>query len=156
VPASERSLKAAFLYKFAGYVRWPEAANSPRLTIGVVAANDFARELADMTLNRTVSNRPIDVRRVSLGDPLDGLAILFIGRDAGEQQPQVLRDTQQRPILTVTETEGALAQGSIINFTVEEERVRFEVALRTAERSGLRLNAPLLAVAKHVYREAPP
>jgi hypothetical protein len=56
------------------------------------------------------------------------------------------------PVLTVTESEGALAQGSIINFTLDEQRVRFEVSLYAAELSRIRLNSRLLAVAQRVSR----
>jgi len=52
--------------------------------------------------------------------------------------------------LTVTESDGALAQGSIINFVVAERRVRFEIALDSAEKSRLRLSSRLLAVAQQV------
>ena len=70
-----------------------------------------------------------------------------------EELPRLLEATREQPILTVTESAGAIADGSIINFTVDAERVRFEVSLYAAELSRLRLNARLLAVAQAVYRE---
>jgi hypothetical protein len=156
---SERSVKAAFLYKFAGYVQWPEsesAGDSP-IVIGVLGNGDFADELAEITAGRTVSNRPISIRRLDEDDPaagLEALDVLFIGEEERDELPRVLAATSQRPILTVAEFAGAIAEGAIINFTVDAERVRFEVSLYAAEVSGLRLNARLLAVAQHVY-EAP-
>jgi hypothetical protein len=53
-------------------------------------------------------------------------------------------------VLTVTDSEGALAQGSMINFVLDDRRVRFDIALDTAERSGLKLSSRLLAVARDV------
>lgn len=150
---SERSVKAAFLYKFASYVQWPGASRDDvPLTIGILAPNDFARELTEITANRTVANRPIRVRRVGANDSLDGLDILFIGREEDRRLAEVLAVAGMRPILTVTETAGAIADGSIINFTVDQDRVRFEVSLDAAERSQLKLNARLLAVAQQVHR----
>jgi hypothetical protein len=43
----------------------------------------------------------------------------------------------------------------MINFTVSDNKVRFDVALAPAERSGLRLNSRLLQVAQLVIRQAP-
>ena len=45
---------------------------------------------------------------------------------------------------------GALNQGSMINFVIVDRRVRFEVALDSVERSGLKLSSRLLAVAQQV------
>jgi len=155
---SERSVKAAFLYKFASYVQWPgfEAKGDSPITIGVIGASDFARELAEITANRTVSNRPISVRRLMNADSFDGLDILFISRDERGHLPQLLSVARDKPILTVTESEGALSSGSIINFTLDQDRVRFEISLYAAERSQLKLNARLLAVAQDVHRGPEP
>ena len=57
--------------------------------------------------------------------------------------------------LVVTESEGALEQGSAINFVVLEDRVGFEVSLEAAERTGHRISARLLAVARRVLGRAP-
>jgi hypothetical protein len=55
----------------------------------------------------------------------------------------------------VTESHGALAQGSMINFVLVDRRVRFEVALDAAEKNGLRLSSRLLAVAQQVRTGSP-
>ena len=155
---SERSVKAAFLYKFASYVQWPDAdakADAP-ITIGVIGGTDFARELADITANRTISSRPINVRRLTAGTSFDGLEILFIAKEERDHLSQLLSAAREKPILTVTESDGALSSGSIINFTLDQDRVRFEVSLYAAEKSQLRLNARLLAVAQDVHRGPEP
>ena len=155
---SEHSVKAAFLYKFASYVQWPdaEAKTDAPITIGVIGGADFARELAEITANRTISSRRISVRRVTTGDSLDGLEILFIANEEHDHLSQVLSAARDKPILTVTESEGGLASGSIINFTLDHDRVRFEISLYAAEKSQLRLNARLLSVAQGVQRGPEP
>ncbi|MNC96526.1 hypothetical protein D3C83_139230 [compost metagenome] len=61
---------------------------------------------------------------------------------------------QQRSILVVTESDGALTYGSVINFVLSEGRVRFEISLDSARKSGLKLSSRLLAVAEQVYSGA--
>lgn len=154
---SERTIKAAFLYKFAEYVDWPmppgETSDGP-FTIGVLGSSALADDLLRMTADRTVDERPVRVRSVAPDEALDDLQVLFIAGQEREQLGPLLSSARGRPILTVTETTGALSDGSIINFTVMGERVRFEVSLAAAESSRLRLSSRLLAVAEHVY-EAP-
>jgi hypothetical protein len=153
-PISDRSVKAAFLYKFAGYVQWPDdaAASDATLTIGLLADGDFEREVSALTADREVAGRHIAVQPLRAGDSLDGIDVLFIGASEGEDGARTLAAARSRPILTVTEVPNAIAAGSIINFTVDRQRVRFEISQYNAERGGLKLNARLLAVAARVYK----
>ena len=53
-------------------------------------------------------------------------------------------------MLTVGETEGFAARGGVINLTVEENKVHFEVNVLAADRAGLKISSKLLAIAKIV------
>lgn len=154
----EQRVKAAFLYQFAGYVEWPPdafaQAGAP-VTIAVLGADALAAELSQVVAGRTVGGRAVSVRRVRPGEPLAGVHILFIGRAENARLAQLAQGSQPRAILTVTESDGALAQGSMINFILVDRRVRFEVALDAAEKGGLRLSSRLLAVAQQVRTGTP-
>jgi hypothetical protein len=120
----------------------------------VLGAPDFASELASITANRQVNGRSIVVRALRSTDALENLHVLFIDSAEADRLDQLLSPTLGRPILTVTESVDALTAGSIINFVVTGERVRFEISLAQAELSGLRLDSRLLAVAENVRRTA--
>ncbi|MYN02152.1 DUF4154 domain-containing protein [Pseudoduganella sp. DS3] len=149
-PVLERSVKAAFLYKFLGYMEFP-ADPGPALVVGVLGAEDVAAELARIVVGRNVGNRAITVRQLREGDSLAGLQLLFIGEDAA-QPGQALRTAEKNGTVTVTEQENGLQSGSVINFRVVDERVRFEVSLPAAERCNVRLSSRLLSVAYHVQK----
>jgi hypothetical protein len=153
----EQRVKAAFLFKFGGYVEWPERlfprSDSP-LVIGVAGADVLVAELSRITSGRTMNGRPVTVRRVRSGEQVAGVHVLFISRSEAGRLGELLSTTQGQPVLTVTETEKGLAQGSVINFVVADNRVRFEVSLEAANRNGLRIGAPLLAVAQRVQEKA--
>jgi YfiR/HmsC-like len=156
---SEQSIKAAFLYKFTEYVDWPQAqpdspgteTDSP-FTIGVLGSGSLADDLARVTIDRTVNRRPIRVRLLTDDDAIDDVQMLFITNDHRDNLGALLSPIRSRPILTVTESKGALADGSVINFTVSGDRVRFEISVDAAESHRLRLSSRLLAVAEHVYQ----
>lgn len=154
----EQRVKAAFLYQFAGYVEWPPKAfaqpGTP-VTIAVLGADALAAELSQVVTGRTVGGRAVVVKRVRPGESLAGVHVLFIGQAESERLAQLAQAAQPRAILTVTETEGALARGSMINFVLVERRVRFEIALDSAEKGGLKLSSRLLAVAQQVRTETP-
>lgn len=151
--ASEQSVKAAYLYRFAAYVEWPEgafAAPGTPLTIGVYGSESLADELRQVTAGRTVHGRDIMVRRIGDDQSLDGVHILFASEAAGEQLDRLAAEASRHSTLMVTDVGDALDRGSVINFRAVDQRIRFEVSLEAADASRLRLSSRLLAVAEHV------
>ena len=146
----EPGIKAAFLYRFLSYVEWrPEAFARPAspLVVGLLAADDIGDALRQLVAQRTVGDRPVEVRRLRRGDSLDGIHMLFVGRAESTRVAQLAPDAQRRGVLLVTDFEGALDEGSAINLVVIANRVRFEVSLDATEKSGLKLSSRMLAVA---------
>jgi hypothetical protein len=154
----ERAVKAAFVYQFLNYVEWPPnafaSADAP-VVVGIIGSERFAAELEQIVRGRRAGSRPIVVRRIKETDPLSGLQVLFVAEVEGARLAALARAAQQNGVLLVTESEGALASGSAINLRVLDGRVRFEVALDTAERSGLKLSSRLLALAQSVRTGRP-
>jgi len=154
----ERRVKAAFLYKFAGYVEWPNGAGAPAdssITFGVMADDGIADELAKLLRERPAEARPVSVIRLRAYEPLPRVHVLFIGHAESDRLGSVIRSAREQPALIVTDTEGALAQGSMINFVMSRGHVRFEVGLAAAQRSGLTLSSRLIAVAQFVSMRTP-
>jgi hypothetical protein len=150
---SEVRIKAAFLYKFGDFVEWPPNAlerSGASFTIGVLGADDIAAELERVVAERTIKGRPVSVRRIRRGDSLANLHVLFVGRSESLRLGEIMGATDGQPVLTVTETENALASGSMINFIAVDDKVRFDVALAPAGRGQLKISARLLAVARKV------
>ena len=157
-PSLEHRVKAAFLYRFADYIHWPAGA-FPRpatpFTIGVAGAETLAKELARVAKGRTVQNRPVAVKTVKPGESVDGLHMLFVGLEQRDRFREWMARIREKPILVVTEWEGAPAQGSMVNFVIVEGRVRFEIAPHTAREAGLALDSRLLTVAHRVLSGNP-
>jgi hypothetical protein len=149
----ERSVKAAYLYKFLSYVDWPPSAfvqpDSPYV-IAVAGDDGIASELTALTRGRTSSNRPVMIKRLNFGDPVAGVHLLYVGQQEATRLGQWLRQAGLRPVLTVTDSDVGLGQGSVINFRQIEGHIRFEVSLAAAERSELKLSSRMLAVALNI------
>jgi len=153
--ALERRVKAAFLYKFLGYAEFPAAAfDSPGapLVIGVIGADDIAAELTRIVAGRNVNGRPIVVRLLREADLAQSTHMLFVAGADDVRSTRLLRASAAP--LTVTECDGGLAAGGVINFTIVDERVRFDVSLDAAEKKNIKLSSRLLVVANRVQKGA--
>ena len=149
----EYRVKAAFLYKFGSYIEWPSGsfagADSP-VTIGVMGAGALADELVQIVAGRNVNGRPVRVRKLRPGDPIAGLHVLFVGRAESGRLAEILAAARGQALLTVTESEEGLELGSMINFVVVEDKVRFDIAPPPSESSSLKISARLLGVARKI------
>ena len=149
--ATEAAVKAAFLYKFAGYVEWPGTAfpahDSP-LVIAVSGSDDVLAELERLAPGRSVNGHPVIVRRFG-EEPLTGVHMLFVGRGDPAARTTI-RAGQQGGALVVTEADRGLELGSAINFIPVEDRIGFEVSLENADTARVRISARMLPVARRI------
>ena len=151
---SADAVKAAFLYRFASYIEWPEdAVSEGPFVIAVYGAEDVAKQLDVLLPKMTVHGRAAEVRRVTRVSDLEGAHIFYVGPAQSLARSRALREAAiVRPILLVTDDEHGLDAGGIINFIDVERNVRFDVSLAAADRARLKIAAALLAVAAHVER----
>ena len=149
----ESEVKAAYLYKFATFVEWPEgsfAGPDSVLQIGVAGNDALAERLARIVGGRKVNGHAVAIRKVRRGEPTAGLHILFVGTSDRAAIGDHLNAARGQSVLTVTDTDEALALGSMVNFVVTGQRLRFEVALDHVAPSRLRISARMLAAALRV------
>jgi hypothetical protein len=151
--AGEYQVKAAFLYNFAKFVEWPSSsfsdANSP-LRICVFGQDPFGQELRDIANDKTVNGRKLQVNQVADLQMARTCHILFIASSEKAQMKQTLESLRGTGALTVGDSKGFVEEGGMINFVLENDRVRFEVNHKAAEQAGLKISSKLLTVAKSV------
>lgn len=141
-------LKAAFLLNFARYTTWP-ATILPRgadLSICVSGDNRVADTLIDLARRRHVRDRAVTVRHIKNDGP-DGCHLLFWSGSRTAERQALLQAAAGRPVLTVGDAPDFARDGGIINFFVEDQRMRFAINPGAAERAGLRVSSRLLNLA---------
>lgn len=146
---SEDAVKAAYLYRFAGYVEWPNQPLDAPFVIDVLGSPAIARELQRLLPHHSIKNRAVQVREIHSVRELGNAQIVYVA--AGHAQ--ALRTLTPAPglsILLVSDEEGGLSAGSELNFLTINRNVRFEVSLTAADRWGLKISSELLGVAIRV------
>ena len=148
-----RQIKAAYLVKFANYIEWPptsfETPESP-IIIGIIGADRLADELERIAPYRQIGKRPIIVRRFTTKDTEARSHILYLGSRAGANLGEWFSTVSRQPLLSVADASHELSSESAIKFVLDNNRLRFDVSLSTAERSGIKITAPLLTVARQL------
>ncbi len=80
--------------------------------------------------------------------------ILFVSGSERAHIDEILQSVKGLPILTVGETPGFAERGGVIRFTLEDNRVRFEVNVDAAHQADLNISSRLLTLAKIIGQTA--
>jgi hypothetical protein len=146
------AVKAEYVLRFIQYVVWPRdtflSLKAP-IVVGIVGDEGLSTELRRLSANRDPQGRSVTVRALSANEPLLELNVVFF---APAENLRQLIASVPGSVLIVTESEGALAAGSVINLIPREERLLFEVNLEAARSRSLTIRAALLPAAVNVVK----
>jgi hypothetical protein len=146
-PGLEQQIKAAYLVNFLKYIEWP--GTHSQSTICLFGNDGLSVALARYE-GRLVSNRELVLRRVSSPDQLGGCQILFVPDTEEARFAAVLRWTENRPILTISDAELFLRQGGGIALIPSDARLQFDINLEALQRAGLKPASQMLRLARQV------
>lgn len=152
--ALEYEIKAVFLANFAKYVEWPEhsALADPKapIVVGVLGEDPFGRALDEAVQDKTAHGRRMVVRRYRAPEQVKGCHVVFVSSSEVKQAGEILRALGKDGVLTVDENRSLPPAGSMITFTMDHGKVRFEIDVDAARRAGLRISSQLLKLAAAV------
>jgi hypothetical protein len=150
----EYSIKGAFLYNFGRYVQWPAAAFADAqapFVIGVLGADPFGAVLDEIANSAKVDGRTVVAKRFATLAEYSPCHILFIAASTDSKvKSEALAKLQNKGVLLVGEETGLVEQGAVVNFYVENNKVRFEINVGTAKQQQLKVSSKLLSLAKIV------
>jgi hypothetical protein len=154
---SEYRVKAAFLYKFATYVRWPSRTGvetTAPFVIGVIGKDPFGPDLDAVMKGQNIRGRAIVVKRLAQPEEAARCDVLFIGSSERERLRALLTSLRDTPVLTVGDMDRFAELGGMINLTTtEDNRIRFDINKGAIDRAGLKVASSLLGLARIVQGE---
>lgn len=153
-PRAEQ-VTAALLFNFPRYVQWPtnfQVTDDNALVFGVIGAPDVAKELQQIVAARTIGGRKAIIKNFASTDDLEPVHVLFVGTLRPEAIRAIVAHYNEQPTLTVSNAEGSLTMGGIIEFVRRGTRIRFDLNLRRAEQSNLEVSSGLIDLADSVER----
>ena len=151
--ADEYQVKAAFLFHFAQLVDWPSSAftaNNNALVLCTYGDDPFHGELEKMIQGKQIGSRSIQVKHLKQTEDVHSCQIVFVSKGVSKYVPALLTNVGDAPIMTIGETGNFVEYGGVIGFCMDEDKIRFEVNLQSAERSKLKISSRLLLLAKTV------
>ena len=150
---TEYEVKAAYLYNFGLFVHWqaPDAAGRERpFSICVLGTDPFGKALDATIAGETIGAQSVVAHRIVNDAEASECRVLLISSSEDTALKTILDDVGRASILTVSDMPEFVNRGGIIQFVIENSRVRFEINLAAAERAHLTLSSQLLKLAVRV------
>src|SRR6266852_8070705 len=152
---SEYQVKAAYLYNFGRFVKWPPglaAGKGDFFPVCVLGRDPFGPSLDSTLAGETLDGKPLAVKRISTARDAGECRILFISSTEENHLKEILVALDESSILTVSDMPAFSRRGGMIQFVLEGDKVRFEINLTKAETAKLTMSSELLKVATVVRK----
>jgi len=152
----EYAVKATYLYKLAPFVSWPPttftAPDAP-FEICIVGDDPFDDYLEKAIAGQGLGSHPFAVRRMDKLESGADCQVAFIGHLTTQSLGDALAAVDGEPVLTVTDSDIAGDNGSVMQFVIERGRVHFDINTTAAARNHLAISSKLLNLALAVKDE---
>lgn len=152
----EYQIKAVYLYNFSKFVQWPpREENKDSFVICVLGHDPFGAALDDVLVGEKIEQKTMVARRITDVQEAAKCQILFIATSEAARAKQILSSLGKNSILTVSDIANFSLIGGMIQFVIQDSKVRFEVNLSAADKAGLTFSSQLLKVASAVKKDSP-
>jgi hypothetical protein len=152
--ALEQQVKSACIANFVQFIDWPEFAfgkpDDP-LIIGVMDAGALGDSLTAAVEGKTVKGRKLEIRPVTPATA-GKCQVLLTGNLDGPELDAALKAAGAAGVLTIGDAPRFTDAGGVIQFYLEDRKVRFEINLAAAQRAKLQVSSQLLKLARVVNK----
>jgi len=142
--AQEYDLKAAYIYNITKFIYWEPTSPGNEFIIGVIGSSPIYEPLLDVVKTKTVNNKKIIIRQYAKVGYLNNCNMLFIPESTTIPLDELLEKATSEKILTISEQEGYGRRGTAINFVNINDKLKFEVNIKTLQSLGLKASAQFL------------
>jgi hypothetical protein len=113
---------AAYLYRFAGYVEWPDASLAGRpFIIATFDSPEIAQALRHLLPGHPIQGRIAEVREITRVQDVSNAQVLYVGRGHPDFLA-ALAASGYHAVLLVTADDRGLDLGSVLNFVTVDKR----------------------------------
>lgn len=137
-------MKASFLFQFAKQSNWTSSKKGEKFIIAVYNNHDIFTHLTKKYATQPIGNQTLNIIEVTSIDNLGEADIIFIDQSSMADFEKITKHFSKKNTLIVTESTGALGEGSIINFLVIESVLKIEINNQEARKKKINIGKLLL------------
>lgn len=143
--------QAMFIYNFSRLIEWPANYKTGPFIIGILGSSTLQEQLQVYTSGKRVGSQPISVKTFSSPGNISACHILFVPFNSTKLMPDIVSNIQGKSTLIISEKNGAIDDGSAINFVVVGDKLKFELKPGNASKYNIKISSKLNEMAYKVH-----
>lgn len=150
---TEYQVKAAYLFNLLKFVEWPDnpvVDPHAKWVIGIIGSTPIGDELTRLIEGKNVLGRELEVKKFQAADNPRDCNILFVSESEQKRLPSILAALRGSSVLTVGDMDHFIGEGGMVQFVVEDARVRIAIDVGATSRASLKVSSKLLSLARLV------
>jgi hypothetical protein len=147
----KNDLKAAYIENITRFIEWPASKLDPgkeKYIFGIYQDHEFFDRLNEVFSKRKIRELEVDIIEIKSPDQIPGCDICYFGNIKKTDFEKLLSGINSKGILCFSESEDLRLSGIHVNFYLESGKLRFEVNMKSMEKSGFHVSSVLLSSCK--------
>lgn len=136
--------QALFIYNFLSHVQWPEGTVGSKYVVGVLGKTATTEYIVKYTKDRKIGQKSIEVVEYKTSEEINNCQLLLISHSKSSEIGAVNQKTKGKGCLIVSEKPGLLNAGSVIDFKVVDDKLRFVISEQNAKEHKLFISSQLM------------
>lgn len=151
----ELLLKAAYIYNFAIFTRWPESTWKTKdmpLKLCIAGKDALSDEIQKLHA-KIIKGRPVTIHPLKNAQTAKDCQILYIATSEGKNYKDILKSVHDEPVLTISELPYFARSKGIIELYRAKDQTFFIITLEASNKAGLEFSSRLLSLAVVIPEE---
>ena len=139
-------VKAGWILALIQYTTWKDRSVN-NITICTIGRDELGVFLRQIKKDKSL---PITIEEKSYNESLSGCHIVSIGATQEKEVSDILQNTKDLPILTVSTIKGFAEMGGIIEFITNGKNVSLLINVGAAKRAHIIIGSALVGISQHI------
>ncbi len=136
--------KAMLTLSFIRYVGWDEESKQGDFVIGVLKSKEMVTWLKSQSDGKKFGFQDVVIKEFKSIEEVTDCQVIYVSSNYNfaKGSTEVLNKVGKNT-LVITEADGACSRGSMINFVVQDEKLKFEIHKKNAQIGGVQISTKL-------------
>lgn len=146
---------AVYLFHFANFIEWPESSfnNNDSFNICINGKTEINKYIHEIE-GENVKGKKIKINKNVSGEDIQNCQILFVSRAGVLKLNQIKDILQNNSILLVSDKQDYIRDGGMIEYFIQNNKLRVAINIDSVNKNGLRISSKLLRIAKVVSEDS--
>ncbi len=129
---------------FIRYIGWNDEAKEGDFVIGVVKSKEMVNWLKAQSDGKKFGFQDVVIREFKSIEEVEKCQVIYVSSNYNfNKGADDIFNKVGKNTLVITEAEGSCSKGSMINFVVQDEKLKFELHKRNAQLNGIQVGQKL-------------